>query len=193
MDCLEPPLEDAPTGKWRCYLCPSLSPPAFFQPQLPPELQADSHPEHNTTDQGSPSNFQPIRALSVASTSYSHEPQTRATSGRKGKGKAIFADESEIESPLTRGQRRARKDSRGSGDERTEHEEPEMDSTPRAVKRMKLKLGSRPPQQSRLVVRLKLPRKSQRRPHHLPGHPSPVKSPAESQPAAIRSDEIVLG
>jgi len=162
MDCLQPPLEEAPTGKWHCPICPPLSLPAFFQTQLPPELQAESHPEsHVTTDQGSPSNFQPIRASSVASTSYSHEPQTRAASSRKGKGKAIFTDESEIESPLTRRQRRARKDSRGRvRTSETEEEEPEMDSTPRALKRMKFKLGTRPPPPNRVVVRLKLPPKS---------------------------------
>jgi len=162
MDCLQPPLEEAPTGKWHCPMCPPLHFPGFFQPELPPELQADSHPDiHNTTDQGSPSNCQPIRASSVASTSYSREPQTRAASSRKGKGKAIFTDESEIESPLTRRQRRAKKDSRGRvRTSETEEEEPEMDSTPRAIKRMKLKLGTRPPPPNRVVVRLKLPPKS---------------------------------
>ena len=161
MDCLQPPLEEAPTGKWHCPMCPPPHLPELFQPQPPPEIQAESYPEiHNTTDQGSPSNFQPIRASSVASTSYSHEPQTRAASSRKGKGKAIFTDESEIESPLTRRQRRARKDSKGKVRmSETEEEEPEIDSTPRAVKRMKLKLGTRPPP-SRVVVRLKLPPKS---------------------------------
>ena len=162
MDCLQPPLEEAPTGKWHCPMCPPLPLPAFFQPQLPTVLQAESHPDiHNSADQGSPSNFQPFRASSVASTSYSHEPQTRAASSRKGKGKAIFTDESEIESPLTRRQRRTRNDSRGRvrGSE-TEEEEPEIDSTPRAIKRMKLKLGTRPPPPSRVVVRLKLPAKN---------------------------------
>ena len=162
MDCLQPPLEEAPTGKWHCPMCPPPSLPAFFQSQIPHELQAESYPEiHQTTDHGSPSNFQPIRASSVASTSYSHEPQTRAANSRKGKGKAIFTDESEIESPLTRRQRRARMDSRGRvRTSETEEEEPEIDSTPRAVKRMKLKLGARPPPPSRVVVRLKLPPKS---------------------------------
>ena len=162
MDCLHPPLEEAPTGKWHCPICPPLPLPGFFQPQPPPEIHAESYPDiHNTTDRGSPSNFQPVRASSVASTSYSHELQTRAASSRKGKGKAIFTDESEIESPLTRRQRRARKDSKGKVRmSETEEEEPEIDSTPRAVKRMKLKLGTRPPPPSRVVVRLKLPLKS---------------------------------
>jgi len=42
----------------------------------------------------------------------------------------------------------------------TEEEELEPDTTPRAVKRMKLKLGTQPPPSSRMVVRLKLPPKS---------------------------------
>jgi hypothetical protein len=42
----------------------------------------------------------------------------------------------------------------------TEEEDPGLDPTPRTVKRMKLKLGARPPSQSRMVVRLKLPPKS---------------------------------
>jgi hypothetical protein len=39
----------------------------------------------------------------------------------------------------------------------TEEEEPDLDPTPRAVKRMKLKLGTQPPPPNRMVVRLKLP------------------------------------
>ena len=42
----------------------------------------------------------------------------------------------------------------------TEEEEPERDFTPRAVKRMKLKLGTQPSPPGRMVVRLKLPPKS---------------------------------
>jgi len=161
MDCLQPPLEEAPTGKWHCPMCPPLPPPEFLQPP-PPEIQAEFHPDiHTTTDQESSSNFHPARASSVASTSYSHEPQTRAASSRKGKGKAIFTDESEVESPLTRRQRRAKNNSKGSARmSETEEEEPEPDTTPRAVKRMKLKLGTQPPPSSRMVVRLKLPPKS---------------------------------
>lgn len=158
MDCLQPPLEGAPTGKWHCPRCPPLSFPEFLQPPPPPEIQAEFH---ILTDQGSPSNFQHIRASSIASTSYSHEPQTRAATSRKGKGKAIFTDESEIESPLTRRQHRIRMDSKGKGRmSETEEEEPETDATSRAMKRMKLKLGTQPPTPSRMVVRLKLPPKS---------------------------------
>ena len=162
MDCLQPPLEGAPTGKWHCPMCPPSPLPEFFQPPPPPEMQVGFQPEtHNNPDQGSPSNSQPVRASSIASTSYSHEPQTRAASSRKGKGKAIFTDESEIESPLTRRQRRARNDSKGKARmSETEEEETELDPTPRAVKRMKLKLGVRPPPSSRMVVRLKLPPKN---------------------------------
>lgn len=157
MDCLQPPLEGTPTGKWHCPMCSQLPLPEFLQPP-PPAI----HPGiHIIPDQGSPSNFQPVRASSVASTSYSHEPQTRAASNRKGKGKAIFTDESEIESPLTRRQHRARNDSKGkSRMSETEEEEPELDPTPRAAKRMKLKLSAQPPPPSRMVVRLKLPPKS---------------------------------
>ena len=161
MDCLQPPLEEAPTGKWHCPMCPPLTLPEFSQPPPPSGIQAEPHPEiQNPTDQRSPSNFQPIRASSVASTSYSHEPQTRAASNRKGKGKAIFTDESEIESPLTRRQR-AKNNSKGKARmSETEEEEPEPDPTPRVFKRMKLKLGAQPPPPSRMVVRLKLPPKS---------------------------------
>ena len=157
MDCLQPSLEGAPTGKWHCPMCPPLSLPEFLHPLPPLEFHSEMHAP---TDQGSPSNFQLGRASSVASTSYSHEPQTRAASSRKGKGKAIITDESEIESPLTRRQRRIRQDNKGKGRmSETEEEEPELDPTPRA-KRMKLKLGAQPPTPSRMVVRLKLPPKS---------------------------------
>jgi hypothetical protein len=159
MDCLQPPLEEAPTGKWHCPVCPPLHLPELLQPP-PPE--AEFHPDiHITTDQESPSNFQPARASSVASTSYSHEPQTRAASSRKGKGKAICTDESEVESPLTRRQRRAKNNNKGNSRmSETEEEEPDPDPTPRAVKRMRLKLGTQPSPPSRMVVRLKLPPKS---------------------------------
>ena len=162
MDCLQTPLEEAPTGKWHCPMCPLLSLPEFLQAPPPPETRAELRPDiHITTDQESPSNFQPIRASSVASTSYSHEPQTRAASNRKGKGKAIFTDESEIESPLTRRQRRATNNSKGKARmSETEEEEQEPEPTPRAIKRMKLKPGTQPPPPSRMVVRLKLPPKS---------------------------------
>lgn len=160
MDCLKPPLEEAPTGKWHCPMCPPLPPPEF--PQPPHEIQTELHPDiHIATDQDSPSNFQLARASSVTSTSYSHEPQTRAVSSRKGKGKAIFTDESEVESPLTRRQHRAKNNSKGNTrTSETEEEDPDLDPTPRAIKRMKLKLGIQPPPPSRMVVRLKLPPKS---------------------------------
>lgn len=158
MDCLQPPLEDAPTGKWHCPRCPPLSPPDFLHGPPPPEI---FHPDVHITGRGLPSKFRPIRASSVASTSYSHELQTRGASNRKGKGKAIFTDESEIESPLTRRQRRAKNNSKGKARmSETEEEEPERDFTPRAVKRMKFKLGTQPSPPGRMVVRLKLPPKS---------------------------------
>ena len=157
MECLQPPLEEAPKGKWHCPICPPLSLSGIFQSLPPPAIQAEPHPEIYT-DQGSSSNHQPIRASSVASTSYSREPQTRAASGRKGKGKAIFTDESEIESPLTRRQRRAKNYGKGKmRASETEEEEPDPDPTPRGVKRMKLKLATQPPPPGRMVVRLKLP------------------------------------
>lgn len=157
MDCLRPPLEDAPTGKWYCPMCLSLSLPEFLHAPPPPEI---FHPDVHIADRGSPSNFQPIRASSIASTSYSHELQTRGASSRKGKGKAIFTDESEVESPLTRSQRRAKNNKGKTRMSETEEEEPERDFTPRAVKRMKLKLGTQPSPPGRMVVRLKLPPKS---------------------------------
>lgn len=160
MDCLRPPLEEAPTGKWHCPMCPPLLPPEIFQALPPPGIQTEFQPEiYAATDQGSPSSLQHIRASSVASTSYSHEPQTRAASSRKGKGKAILTDESEIDSPLTRRQRRAKNNDKGKVRmSETEEEEQDLDPTPRAVKRMRLKLGTQPPTPpSRMVVRLKLP------------------------------------
>ena len=161
MDCLQPPLEEAPKGKWHCPMCPPLS--VFFQPQLPPEPQAESHPDRNTADQGLHSNFQPLHASSDASTSYSHEPQTGTPSSHKGKGKAVPTNKLEPELPPTRRlrQRRARKQSRGGmRTSETEEEEPEIDSTTKAVERTKLRLGGRSPPPGRVVVRLKLPPKS---------------------------------
>jgi hypothetical protein len=122
-----------------------------IHPEVLPEI-------HTGTDQESPSSLQPVRASSVASTSYSHEPQTRAANNRKGKGKAIFTDESEVESPLTRRQRRAKNGGKGKARlSETEEEERDHDPTPRAIKRMKLKLGTQPLPPNRMVVRLKLP------------------------------------
>ena len=162
MDCLQPPLEGAPTGKWHCPMCPTLSLSDFLQAPPLPEIQTEFHPDIRiTADQESPSNFHPARASSVASTSHSHDPQTRSASSRKGKGKAIFTDESEIESPLTRRQHRSKNNSKGKARmSETEEEEQDPDPTPRAVKRMKLKLGTQPAPPNRMVVRLKLPPKS---------------------------------
>ena len=160
MDCLRPPLEEAPTGKWYCPRCAPPPPPENFQVLPLPGIHAEFQPEmYAATDQGSPSSLQHIRASSVASTSYSHEPQTRAASSRKGKGKTILTDESEIDSPLTRRQRRAKNNDKGKVRmSETEEEEQDLDPTPRAVKRMRLKLGTQPPTPpSRMVVRLKLP------------------------------------
>ena len=159
MDCLRPPLEEAPKGKWHCPICPPLSFSDIFQSVPPPGIQVEFQSEvYATTDHGSPSSFQPIRASSVASTSYSHEPQTRATSTRRGKGKATFTDESEIESPLTRRQLRLMNNGKGKTRmSETEEEEPDPDPTPKGVKRMKLRLGTQLQTPSRMVVRLKLP------------------------------------
>jgi hypothetical protein len=129
MACLQPPLEQAPTGIWHCPMCPPL----------PPKIQTEFRSKiHITANQGLPSNFQPIHTASVVSTSYSHKPRMRTTTSRKGKGKAIFMDESEIKSPLTRRQHHPKRNSKVKVRTREKEEESELDPTPRTAKRMKL-------------------------------------------------------
>lgn len=128
MDCLQPPVEMAPEGKWHCPMCP----PIEYFPQE--EIQAPT--PH-------------MRANSVASTSYSHEPPTRK---RKSTSKANLYSGDELDSPASRRGVRSRK-SKGKG--KVQLSDDDQEDVRRSIKRMRLKVTTPPP--PRVVVRLRLP------------------------------------
>jgi hypothetical protein len=139
MDCLQPPLNESPPGKWHCPMCPPLD----FQ-----FAQSDT-PEQDPT-------CEHLREMSIASTSYSHEVPAASFNKRKGKSNFMFTDESEVDSPVSKKIGRGKK-LKGKGYTRmsdTDRDEVLTHGT-RSVKRMKLKVTTPPP--PRMVVRLRLP------------------------------------
>lgn len=145
MDCLDPPMEEPPTGRWHCPMCPpsSLPPP-------PPEDQL------YTTEPPPP------REPSVASSS-------RSLKGRKvkGKGKILAlpppAEESDVDveietSPLKRGRGRPPRMS-NKGKERAIEPPDEglgerTASPPRQLKRQRIRVHSPAPPLPRVRLRL---------------------------------------
>ncbi|KAA1467313.1 hypothetical protein DENSPDRAFT_792496, partial [Dentipellis sp. KUC8613] len=90
MDCLTPPFESTPPGKWFCPICTG-QPAGVCGPPEPEEAEAEAQPEQpvDTNDYG-------VRASSVASSSRSQLPVTPGPkSHKKGKRRAVVTDESE--------------------------------------------------------------------------------------------------
>jgi hypothetical protein len=142
MDCLRPPLSESPPGKWHCPMCPPLDANAM----LYSETQLDP-------------NALPFRDSSVASSSRS-VPRYK----NKGKGRAIFTDESEAdldaqESPSAVKGRAKQKYSR-KGKARAISDDDDDDELPvrRQPKKVRMRVRSpSPPPYPRMVVRLRLP------------------------------------
>ena len=92
MDCLQPPLDDAPSGDWSCPNCP---------PREPTQLE-DAPYSVPTPDHANPNQHFVLpptpraREHSVASSSRS-APRTTTRSKRKGKARAVTTDESEVD------------------------------------------------------------------------------------------------
>jgi hypothetical protein len=142
MDCLQPPLSESPPGKWHCPICPPLDANGLLF----------SEPQHNP-------NALPFRESSIASSSRS-VPRYK----NKGKGRAIFTDESEAEldaqdSPSAIKGKAKQKYSR-KGKARAISDDDEDDELPvrRQPKKVRMRVRSpSPPPQPRVVVRLRLP------------------------------------
>lgn len=107
MDCLDPPVQEAPEGLWFCPLCPSShmrhsesAPPQEFEPEpkleppIDPALQMDIDPV--------------LREMSVASSSHHTLPPdphphpksrtaARGKRDRKGKARAVVSEEEDDE------------------------------------------------------------------------------------------------
>ncbi|KAI0925909.1 hypothetical protein AcV5_008515 [Taiwanofungus camphoratus] len=154
MDCLQPPILEAPEGKWHCPLCPPLPPPGY---QLPPPLP----PGMNYPVEQSLQLQTPFRESSVASSSRivgNGLPETIPAT-----------DESDVDveggdTPTTNKQRSKKKSrSKGKAPMRSQTDEADATTAPvRTVKRMRLRLSSPappppPPPKTLPVIRLRLP------------------------------------
>lgn len=104
MDCLDPPIEDAPPGKWHCPLCPPL-PPQELDPQFTDQmqnLQVSLDPNPSDAPLGSTSRDE-IRGDESTSTAAESDvdsggeatPKTSIRKGKKkvqSKGKAVMRE-----------------------------------------------------------------------------------------------------
>ena len=150
MDCLSPPMEEAPPGDWFCPLCPTPDDP----------ISADlSEPEMLAS---CPSRV-PVREASVASSS---RTGPRLNGSKKGKERAMVTDESEVEtdalvSPRQSSRRKTRHRGKSPAETEQEVEEVVQTETPRPPKRPRLRLASPvpppPPPLKPPTIRLRLP------------------------------------
>lgn len=157
MDCLIPPIEAPPQGRWHCPMCP---PPTNFEPHS--EVEAEDAEQACTPS---------IRESSIGSSrrSFVIATPTRSTHRGKGKGKAVAfsTDESDseveveaVETPIVRrgrGRPKSSKKVKGRGSRTDEVTDEEHAATPsRLPKRSRLRLHSpiAPPLPR---VRLRLP------------------------------------
>lgn len=124
MDCLRPPVDKAPEGKWHCPRCPSVE--LFLQEATGPHMRSNS----------------------VASTSYSHEIPTRKI---KGASKVNLFTDDELDSPASKRSVRSRK-AKGKGKARMSDDDQEDGR--RAIKLMKLKVTTPPPPRMVVRLRL---------------------------------------
>ena len=135
MDCLTPPLQDSPPGKWHCPSC-THNPSGICEavPQTPPEEEL--------------SRVEPLRESSVASTSSSEQPRPP----RRGKRRAVTPNMSDRNTDMSESPHLPRGRMRISPRKAVVHSSP--------VKRPQLKITPpRPPESPprRMVVRLRLP------------------------------------
>lgn len=151
MDCLQPPLEEYPPGRWHCPLCPPLT-------EGPNGMEYYSQNFTEEIIDPSPSRPKP------------------STSKRKGKRKASFTDEDEdvdmdeddeddgssFVAPTAQSRRRRKPSKKGRGrhhDSDDEDEDEEPSSPVVALKRPRIRVTSPVASRPRMVVRLRLPNK----------------------------------
>ena len=135
MDCLSPPLQDSPPGKWHCPSC-THNPSGICEAVLQPPPEED------------PSLVEQPRDSSVASTSSSEQPRPP----RRGKRRAATPNMSDRNTDMSESPHLPRGRMRISPRKAVVHSSP--------VKRPQLKITPpRPPESPprRMVVRLRLP------------------------------------
>lgn len=162
MDCLDPPLEQEPPGKWYCPRCPPISNSEDqLQDLQPPELDF-------IATCPAPPVLPPAREGSVASSTHSGARKVANKSRKKGKSRVLVTDESEVEAEGVAGPSRP---SRRKAQQRptvvtdfspaTEVDVDVVDlispEQARPHKRQRLRLSSPVPPPRPPVLRLKLP------------------------------------
>ena len=147
MDCLQPPLEESPPGRWHCPLCPPLTESSngleYYNPDLIEEI----------TD-SSPSLLNP------------------SSSKRQGKRKATSADDDEdvmdedlddgssFVAPTPQSRRRRKPSKKGGSRHHDSDDEDDGSSSPIvSPKRPRIRITSPIASRPRMVVRLRLPNK----------------------------------
>ena len=153
MDCLQPPLEDSPPGRWHCPMCPPLVPGPdgleyYHSPGQESQLIEDDEPEESMDP----------------SSSRSH-----ASNKRKGKQKVITTDDSDSDVdmdedeegggstiPKIRRRKKSYRKSRAKGRQDSDDDEA---SSPAPPKRPRLHVTSPVAPRPRMVVRIRLPAK----------------------------------
>ena len=153
MDCLRPPLEDSPPGRWHCPMCPQLvqGPDGmeyYPSPDQETQLLEDDEPEESMD----PSSSQPHAN----------------TYNRKGKQKAVPTDDSDSDMDMDEGadgdslvapkskRRKPYKKTRGKGGQNSGDDEV---SSTAPGKRPRIHVTSPVASRPRMVVRLRLPPK----------------------------------
>ncbi len=154
MDCLNPPIEQEPPPdvNWYCPRCPPLEQQVHFE-SLEPDFIASCPPL-------------PIRESSVASSSRSVPRNDMVKNTKKGKGKALVTDDSDVEvedegTPVAaKGNNRRKSRPRGKllPDGGAEAGDVTMLEPSRPNKRPRLRLSSPvPPSPKPPIIRLRLP------------------------------------
>ena len=139
MDCLQPPLEEEPPGRWHCPLCPPLE----LLPPDPDSTLAQHDTSLRATDKSDPDgpSSDPLRA----------DPEVDIQVGDSSTDKSTDSDsdsDSTASAPTARRPQSVKKKRPAQRSIETQ--------TPRPAKRMRIKVRSPPPP---LIVRLRLPPK----------------------------------
>lgn len=148
MDCLQPPIEESPPGRWHCPMCPPLIEGPDGMEYYPPNQDASvPEDEDEVQEVAGPSTSRPANA-----------------NKRKGKQKALFTDDSDENvdeedgdsSVATKNRRRRKSTKKGRRRQDSDDEEP---SSPLLPKRSRIRASSPVTPRPRMVVRLRLPPK----------------------------------
>lgn len=163
MECLDPPIDQAPPGLWYCPACPPPPPdPELSSEQFLQVLEANPIPASPI-----PPRF-PVREASVASSSRSVGPNGTEKSKKKGKARAVTTDESEVDvedvvTPSRPSRRKSQAKWKSSENQLRSETEPDVEETAppdsaRPSKRLRVRLSSPVPSSPKPTkIRLRLP------------------------------------